>query len=249
MIEADIETEARRIVTAAEAQGIILRLLGGLAIRIHAPSATHRGLERLYADIDLAAASKRSAPIEQLIEGLGYTPDKAFNLLNGATRLLFYDKQHQRQVDIFVVEFEMCHSLPITERLSLEPLTLPLAELLLTKLQIVQLNDKDVRDILALLLYHAGANTDAETINGERIARVCADDWGLWKTVTLSLDAVRGRAGTYDLDDGARAIIAERIGALERAIEVASKSFRWKTRSVVGTRVPWYTLPEEVQRG
>lgn len=245
----DIEIEARRIVAVADNAGLVLRLLGGLAVRIHAPSATHRGLERQYADIDLAAATRRSGDIERVIEQAGYTPDKAFNLLNGATRLLFNDTIRGRQVDIFVGEFDMCHRVPITERVKLEPLTLPLAELLLTKLQIVQLNDKDVRDIYALLLDHPIGSTDAETINGQRIAQICAVDWGLWKTTTLSLETVRERLDAYDLDPQSRTTIGERVDTLGQMLEAVPKAVRWKTRAVIGTRLQWYTLPEEVQRG
>jgi hypothetical protein len=248
-IEPDIVAEARRIVAAAEQQSVVLRLLGGLAVRLHAPSATHRGLERPYADIDLAAATKRSADIERLIVALGYTPDKAFNLLNGATRLLFHDMERERQIDVFVGEFDMCHRVPITGRIDTEPLTLPLAELLLTKLQVVQLNDKDVRDMLALLLDHPVGDGDDEMINGAFIARLGGSDWGLWKTVTLNLDHLRQRLPAYDIEETNQRQVMERIETLMAMLDAAPKTLKWKTRAAVGTRMQWYTLPEEVERG
>ncbi len=245
---ANIEQEARRIVAAAEAQGITLRLLGGLAIRLHAPSATHRALERAYPDIDLATDA-RSQAVESLIAGLGYAPDRQFNLLHGSSRLLFYDESHGRQVDVFVGRFEMCHRLPITERLALESLTLPLAELLLTKLQIVQLNEKDLRDVAALLLDHPVGDSDAETINAAYIARLLANDWGLWRTITLNLDKARAFADSSGLDESQKGVIRERIESLLAAIEAAPKSFKWKSRAAIGERKRWYELPEEVERG
>ena len=245
----DIEAEAKRIIAAGEAQGVVLRLLGGLAVRVHAPSATHRALERSYPDIDLATPARRSQAVEDLIAGLGYEPNKPFNLLNGASRLLFYDRARDRQIDVFVRDFEMCHRLPITDRLAVEPLTLPLAELLLTKLQIVRLNDKDVRDICALLIDHPLGEGDHEMINVARTARLCGDDWGLWKTVSLSLDRVREVSGGYDLDPATRATLAERITGMRQALEQAPRSLKWRMRAAVGERVPWYTIPEEVQRG
>ena len=245
----DIQAEAVRIVEAGERQRITLRLLGGLAVRLHAPSAAHRALQRAYPDIDFATNARRSADVEALIAGLGYTPNKSFNLFNGATRLLFYDQARGRQVDIFVGRFEMCHRLPITERLMIEPLTLPLAELLLTKLQVVQMNDKDARDACALLLDHPLGDTDQETINLPRIVALCADDWGLWKTVMLSLQKVRTRCEEYELEPAAKRTVAERLDALDAALDDAPKSLRWKARATLGERKQWYNVPEEVQRG
>jgi hypothetical protein len=200
-------------------------------------------------DIDLVTHARRSSEVELLLSRLGYTPDKPFNTLNGHTRLLFYDETHKRQLDVFVGLFEMCHRLPISDRLNVEPLTLPLAELLLTKLQIVQLNDKDVRDVCALLLDHGLGEQDDETINVRRLGELCGADWGLWKTVMVSLDKVRMMAGNYALPAAALARINENIDGLQAALQAAPKSLRWKARAAVGERVQWYAVPEEVQRG
>src|SRR5258708_22178654 len=133
----NIQEEAVRVVQTAQQQGITLRWLGGLAVRLHAESAArHRSLARPYPDIDFATPNKQASKIEKLFDELGYVPNKNFNLFNGDVRLLFYDEPHARQIDIFVAQFEMCHKIPITERISADPLTLPLAELLLTKLQV-----------------------------------------------------------------------------------------------------------------
>ena len=245
----DIRADAVRIVNAGDAQGLVVRLLGGLAVGLHAPSAGRPELARTYQDIDLVTPARRSSEVEQMLVRLGYTPDKQFNTLNGQTRLLFYDQLHKRQLDVFVGHFEMCHRLPIAERLHVEPLTLPLAELLLTKLQIVQLNDKDARDVCALLLDHPLGERDDETINTARVGALCGADWGLWKTVTLSLDKVRSMAGGYGLPAPAVARITETVDGLQAALQVAPKSLRWKARAAVGERVQWYAVPEEVQRG
>lgn len=244
-----IEDEAKRVVQTAQQQGIILRLLGGLAVRLHSPSATHRSLARVYPDLDFATPQKRAQPVEKLFADLGYTPNKTFNLLNGDVRLLFYDETHQRQVDIFVAQFSMCHKIPITERINLEPLTLPLAELLLTKLQVVEMNEKDVRDVCALLLDHPLGEGDAETINVSRIAQTTADDWGLWKTSTLSLGKVQRYLDTVQIEPQAHDTIRSRIKQLQAALEGSPKTMRWKMRDRVGERVKWYDLPEEVKRG
>ena len=225
-----------------------MRLLGGLAICHHSPSATHHALRRAYPDLDFALGEKRSDRAEALLTGLGYQAHKSFNLLNGDRRALFSDVDHQRQIDVFVGGFRMCHTIPLLERLPLEPITIPLAELLLTKLQIVELNEKDVRDIAALLLDHPLGEGDAETINLARTAKLCAEDWGLWKTVGLSLDRAEQQVRSFPLEPQASATIRERIQGLRRALDEAPKSLRWKLRARVGERVTWYELPEEVRR-
>lgn len=249
LIREDIQEEALRIVHAGDAQGILLRLLGGLAIRLHSPSASHRALARSYPDIDFATPVRRAQSVETLFVDLGYEPNKTFNLFNGDSRLLFYDVVHRRQIDVFIGGFEMCHRLPITERLALEPLTLPLAELLLTKLQIVQMNEKDVRDICALVLDHPFGETDAETINLPRVANLCAGDWGLWRTITLSLDKVQNLLEAYQLAPADKATIIYRFDILRAALRAAPKSIKWKMRARIGDKMPWYELPEEVKRG
>jgi len=245
----DIQAEAERIVAAGEQHNLRLRLLGGLAIRLHAPSTAHPALARNYLDIDVVAETRTTGKLEALFSKLGYTPDREFNLLNGASRLLFYDQTHHRQIDVFIGQFALCHRLPVTERLDREALTLPLAELLLTKLQIVQLNAKDLRDICALMLDHPLGNNDQETINKGRIVELCTKDWGLWKTVMLSLDKTKVFCAECGLETEQVAVIQARITELQQTLENAPKSLKWKTRAAIGERLPWYDTPEEVSRG
>ncbi len=248
-IHEDALEEARRLVAEAEAQSLKLRLLGGLAIRLHSPSAAHRSLARTYPDLDFAIAGKRGDKVEALLPGLGYVPNKNFNLLNGDRRLLFYDEANARQIDVFVGSFHMCHRIPITERMALEPLTIPLSELLLTKMQVVKMNEKDVRDLCALIVDHPFGEGDEEMFNLPFIARLCCEDWGLWKTVTVSAQKVRDFCDAYDLEAGDKLTIIERLTVLREALDAAPKSFKWRARDRIGERVQWYELPEEVQRG
>jgi hypothetical protein len=242
---ADIVEEARRILQEAAAHSLPVRLIGGLAIRIHATEPA-RALAREFKDIDLVTRGKKSREVADLVESLGYTPDRAFNALNSGRRALFYDVTHERQLDVFVGGFEMCHKIPVADRLDLDPFTVPLAELLLTKLQIVELNEKDLRDILALVIEHDVADHDSDAINAAYIARLCADDWGLWRTAKQTIERARLSIDRFGLEDADRALLDTRLQALWSRVEAEPKSRRWKLRARVGDRVRWYLEPEEV---
>ena len=222
-----------------------MRLVGGLAIRVHA-HRDHPSLDRAFKDIDVVTVRKGERDVGRFLRELGYEPDSAFNTLNSGRRALFYDVVHQRQLDVFVGGFQMCHAIPIADRLDVDPQTVPLAELLLTKLQIVHLNDKDLRDIVALLLDHDVADTDDEAVNGAVVARLCSDDWGLWRTCHLTIDAVRGHLDGLGLPTGDEAVLLARLDALEARLDSAPKTRRWRLRDRVGDRVRWYEEPEEV---
>ncbi len=142
----------------------------------------------------------------------------------------------------------MCHTLPIAERLDVVPLTLPAADLLLTKLQIVRLNEKDRNDAYALLLALEVGTHDDGAINAAWVARLCARDWGLYRTLQLNLEKLREGVGDAPLNDGERDLIVQRLAAVERAMEDEPKGSKWKLRARVGDKVRWYEDPEEVER-
>jgi hypothetical protein len=248
-IRSDMAEEAVRVAKAADREGLALRLLGGVAIKLRAKDGLHPAFEREYADLDWITPKGASAAAQKFFEGLGYTPQVRFNAINGRERLLFFDEQHDRQVDILVGTFRMSHEIPFGKRLALEPMTVPLAELLLTKLQIVELNEKDVKDALALLHDHPMEEEDGDAINGAHVARLCASDWGLWRTFTANLDSLSGHLGHYDLPAESKQRIADRLRKLQERIEEEPKSFGWKMRSKIGERKRWYELPEEVEGG
>jgi hypothetical protein len=243
----DVVAEAGRILDSASGLRAPLRLLGGVAVRVHAHDELPPALARTYADIDLATEKKGGPETLELLESLGYVPNERFNALNGALRLLVYDLEHDRQVDVFVGEFEMCHRIPL-DRLALEKRTIPLAELLLTKLQIVQLNPKDMRDVWAVLLFHDVGDHDDETVNAEVVARRLAADWGLWRTTRGNVERLREGLAGSGLSDLERAAIDDRLLRLWERVEREPKSLRWRSRAKLGDRTRWYEEPEEVQR-
>jgi hypothetical protein len=200
-----------------------------------------------YKDLDFATPKGRSGDADKLLRGAGYEPHTAFNALNQKERMLFFDPAHDRQVDVFVGAFRMCHEIPLNDRLELQDRTVPLAELLLTKLQIIELNEKDVRDTLLLVHGHEVADRDGDAINGKRIAELCAGDWGLWRTITANVEKVLGHAGDYDVPEEDRERIRQRLQEVLERIEAEPKSRSWKLRARIGERKRWYELPEEVE--
>lgn len=246
---ADVVEEARRVAGLAEDGGIPLRLLGGVAVNVRSEEGLDPAFRREYADMDFIAPKGRSAEAQKFFESLGYAPQTRFNALYGRERLLFFDEDHDRQVDVLVGTFRMCHEVPIGRRLDLEPMTIPLAELLLTKLQIIELNEKDVRDSLALLHDHPVEENDGNSVNSTRIAELCAADWGLWRTFTANLEDLAGHLDRYDLDGDSKGRISGRVEQLQARIEEEPKPFAWRMRAKIGDRKRWYDLPEEVEGG
>lgn len=242
---AEITAEARRLIDAACAQDITIRLLGGLAIHEHTPSR-HPALVREFKDIDLITTKREGSRVGDFLGRMGYEPDEQFNALNGHRRLLFYDIAHGRQLDVFVGSFEMCHGLPLIDRLDVHPTAIPLAELLLTKLQVAEINEKDEIDIVSILLHHDVGDNDGTTINGHRVAFLCAADWGLWRTTKMNVERLHIRTGDILETATDRDLVLERLGRLWQYIEAEPKPRRWKMRNRIGDKIRWYEQPEEV---
>jgi hypothetical protein len=227
--------EGAQIVSEAEARGLAVRLLGGVAIRLLLGERFDAAYDREPKDVD-AVTRRRDAPgLEALLAERGWAPAVEFNALNGARRLLFHDPSSEAQVDVFVDAFEMCHALPLTDRLDAPGPSLPATDLLMTKLQIVELNPKDRSDLLALLV----GCSDAE-LEPDRVAQLTARDWGLHHTFELNL----ARLLEGDVPEVART----RVQAITDAMEAAPKSRGWKLRERIGERRRWYEEPEEVDR-
>ena len=239
-----LSEEAERILQGAEAKGITLRLLGGMAVSFRCPSASKPPLSRRYVDVDVMGRRKDVAKINQLFKELGYRPRERFNALHGS-RLIFNDMKNQRRVDVFLDVFQMCHKFDFRDRLALEPKTIPLSDLLSTKLQIVEINEKDIKDIFALLLDHDVSEGEGpDSISAAYLSKLCAEDWGVYKTFTMNLEKLARYADGMGLDQEQNKRIADRAGKLKNSIEAAPKSMGWKMRAAVGERRKWYELPE-----
>lgn len=244
----EILTEMHRLVDAGNQRNIQIRAIGGLAVQAH-NKRDHPLFAREFADLDFAVAKKQRREFEAFMPEVGYSPDKQFNILNGATRQIYFDDKTDMKVDIFVGDFEMCHKIPLEERLTADPLTIPLAELLLSKAQIVELNRKDLLDITSILLNNETGSDDNEHINLSVLARLCSQDWGLYKTTSINLERVEKFIGTEELLSAEeRGIIVQRVREIQRTFEEMPKPIAWQLRDRVGTRVKWYIEVEEVDR-
>lgn len=244
----DVVEEARRILRAAEERGVLLRLLGGVAIRLRVPGGRQPLFKRAYKDIDAVIPRGASRPACELLESLEYIPDRGFNAVNGQRRLMYHDEGNGRQLDVFIGAFEMCHIIPLGGRIARDSETLPLAELLLTKLQVYELNDKDQKDILDLLYQHPIFEEEQDDgIDAGQVARLCASDWGLWRTCKLNIERSREAVGRYELGDATRQLLTTRLSELWARVEAEPKPMKWRLRDRVGDRVQWYDVPEEVE--
>ena len=250
MEHAEIVAEMDRIVSAARAEQIHLRVIGGLAVHYHSQRVRGHEFGRDYADIDFVVRKHDRRKLEPFFKNFGYVGDRNFNLVNGDRRLLYIHPLTGRHIDIFVGDFEMCHKLPLRDRLDAHPVTVPLAELLLSKTQIVQLNRKDALDLIALLLDNELSFHDETKINLDRILRLCKRDWGLYKTTSLNLKRLEDVLlhDNPSLSEEDTKIVLNRIGHLRKALQSMPTGILWKARDRVGTRLRWYTEVEEIER-
>jgi hypothetical protein len=238
---------AREILEAARARDLDVRLIGGVAIYLGASEPARRLLGRNYGDIDLVARRKQSRDLRRLLEELGYEGQQPFNATHGDRRLLYHHADPEHRVDVFLEIFEMCHTIDLGPRLTVDSETLSSADLIITKLQIAQINAKDLSDCLLILLDHAPAARDGEALlNTSRVAELCGADWGLYTTLTDNLRHLANYVGSVRLSEGERLSVHERIGQVLDAIERTPKTLRWKARARVGRRVQWHDTPDEI---
>jgi hypothetical protein len=243
----DVLEEAVRLITAATREGIPLRLLGGLAVRCLCPAFPARGREGQ--DVDMASVSNARSALTRFLAEQGCVPDKEFNQLYGHKQMYFLSADGSWAVDVMIDRLDMCHVLDFKDRIERMPHTLDPTDLLLSKLQIVEINEKDLQDAVYLLSAFPVQAGDAPGIIGlDRFTGVLSEDWGWWRTVTANLDRVTalGSEGAAVVPAAARFDPVEQAGTLRRHADEAPKGLKWRLRSRIGDRVRWYELPEEI---
>lgn len=243
------ENELKRIIAASEEAGVLLRVIGSLAFQMHCPQYGYlqQAMGRAYTDIDFAAYRKQAQEIKAMMAGLGYVEDREVFIVSNGERSIFYLQGSDLHIDIFFDKLDFSHVISWNGRLEVDSPTIPLAELLLEKMQIVQINEKDIIDTIMLLLEHPFESGDEETINIKLVAELCSKDWGLWRTTTMNLEKVKLMAGQYpQLTEEQQAYVASQVDQALDKIEAEPKSMAWRLRSRVGDRVQWYKDVDEV---
>jgi hypothetical protein len=245
--------EGKALVDGARARGLQLRLVGGLAVRDHCEVLDF--CSRDHSDLDMVSLSSTVVPLVAYFADQGYAEDPHARQATGGNQARFWrpcahghgapvhDDDH---VDVFLDTFVMDHRIDLRPRLAVEPYTLPLADLLLTKLQIYESDTRDLRDAVTILKDRVlGAEDVPGVINAAYIARLCAQDWGLCHDVLRNLSTLARLLPTLGLS----AADAERVetarARLQAAIEGAPKTRRWRWRAKVGTRRAWHNEVEE----
>ena len=247
---AELVSEMNRLIDSAQQNQIQLRAFGGLAILTHSQKDS-KFFKRDEPDFDFLVSRSDRQKLEPFFHDMGYSPDKQFNLLNGMRRQIFHhDELDLPHVDILVGDFEMCHKLPLNDRLDVDPVTIPMAELLLSKAQVVELNRKDALDIISLLFNNEVGDESENRIGLDRITGLCAQDWGLYKTTSMNLERVEELLTDKKLGATSeeRQLIVGRIRKIQKGFEEMPKSTAWKMRDKIGTRVRWYLEVEEVNQ-
>jgi hypothetical protein len=238
----EITAQAAGIVAGAQKAGVTLRLLGSAGIRLHcaAPGPLMDALDRPVKDIDLLVPEKQRKPMRRYLESLGYVTDRDLLIAMEGTRYCFKHPRGGAELDVFVERLNFCHLVEVKSRLGLHPVTLPIEELLLAKLQIVELTTTDVMDLGVILETHdIGPAGDPEVIDAGHIAGLFARDWGFHHTATNNLRKVAALTGER------HANVAERVDRLLAAIDAEPKSLGWRMRDKVGERKQWWQDVDE----
>jgi hypothetical protein len=243
---ADLLDTAKALIDTASERNIALRLVGGLAIRFLTPNLPARS--STGQDLDFASASGTRRALGELLSERGYDPDKNFNALYGNKQMYFANPETGLSIDVMIDKFHMCHTLEFADRLTRLPYTLDPIDLLLSKLQIVELNEKDADDCLRLLVTFPLSDAgDPDTIDLRTFRQIVGTDWGWWRTVTLNLDKITALLADGDrpATEGGKLDAGAQLQALSEAAEQAPKSRGWKMRARIGERKRWYDVPEE----
>jgi hypothetical protein len=246
----DFFKDALTIIEAAKQKQIQLRLMGATAIYYQCPNSRNLtdAMDRPLTDLDFMTLSKYVRHIPDLFLSLGFEGNERVNALYGLKRQIYTDPRNGRHVDVFVDKLTFCHEVDFTRRLEADPTTLTLADLLLEKMQIVKIGEKDVKDTIILLREHEFGDNDDGVVNMHYISKLLSDDWGFYYTVTTNLKKTRDYVDTLSvINSSEKELVKSRIDSLLARIEGEGKSFKWRMRAKAGTKVKWYNDAEEVE--
>lgn len=237
--------EALRLVHDAEAQGIRLRILGSIAYRLQCPNNLHlfQDTKRVLTDVDFGAEKKQNRAIREFLTARGYVADEGIYVASEGARHAYLHQETGLNVDVFADELYFCHRIPLKDRLGLDSPTITTTDLLLEKMQIVEINLKDFKDTIVLMLEHPLSHRQPgpKAIHTDYIVDLMRQDWGFYYTFTTNLKRVPEFFAEFpSLGETERGIVRARIEELLHAIEQAPKTLGWKMRAKIGTRARWY---------
>jgi hypothetical protein len=237
--------EALTLVRDADAQGIQLRILGSIAYRLQCPNYLHlfQDMKRVLTDVDFGAEKKQNRAIRDFFKARGYVPDEGVYVASEGSRHIYLHKDTKLNVDVFADELNFCHKVPFKGRLQIDSPTICTTDLLLEKMQIVEINLKDFKDTIVLMLEHPLSHRQAgnKSIDTEYIVELMRQDWGFYYTFTRNLKRVPEYLHHVpSLRDSDAELIRSRITDLLRTIGAAPKTLGWKMRAAIGTRRKWY---------
>jgi hypothetical protein len=231
------------IVEKAKARQVELRILGSLAYRLHCPASLDlfEKMQRDLTDVDFAASSRQRKEVRTFLEELGYVIDRDLLVTTEGKRYAFSDPESKLVVDVFFDELFFCHPIPLRDRLELDYPTITPTDLLLEKMQIVEINPKDVKDTLVLLLEHPVDSEGSDAIDGAYVAKLLGADWGFYYTVTTNLAQLGRHVADYpSFSAEQRQLVEQRVQQLLEVIENEPKTGKWKLRARIGPRKKWY---------
>jgi len=247
-----VTAAAYALYEAATAASIPFRLIGSIAVSAccprHGQLLTALGRTPVR-DIDVVVYSRDERRLSRLFEDRGYVPDPAIvhSQEFGIKRLIYHDPAGRYKVDVFLDQLLMAHTVDLRNRLELASPTVPLVDLLLSKLQIHAITENDLIDLAVLLAEHEVG--PGQAIDLEYLASLMARDWGFHRTTLDNLQELRAALDRLDaLPPESVTAARDRIAKIERAIEEVPKSSRWRLRARIGTRLRWYEEVGEVDR-
>lgn len=243
------ENELKAILKASDDANILIRVIGSLAFQMHCPQFGYlqAAMGRAYTDIDFGAYNRQNKQITEMMTRMGYVENREVFIASEGERAIFDKNGTGLHVDIFYEKLDFCHAIYWKDRLEVDSPTIPLTELLLEKMQIVQINEKDIIDTIMLLLEHPLGDIDKETINIKFAAQLCANEWGLWRTTTMNLEKVKQLAGHYtQLTPGQKSKVTSQVDEIIACLNSEPKPLAWRIRDRVGDRIKWYKEVDEV---
>jgi hypothetical protein len=244
---------AKSLIDQGTARGVTLRLMGHLAVREHVQE--NMGLLDLLKrvpthDIDFMGYSRDQEEADRMFKELGYQadPSVAFSQEYGIQRLIYHQRENGIMAEIFLDQLRMAHSLDFRGRLELDSPTISLVDLLLSKLQIQDISEKDIQDMIVLLAEHELGSGDREQIDLGYMLKLTRDDWGLYHTASKNLSMVRSMVGQYEaIELPTRGIVDAKVEEIKARMEEVPKTIHWKLRARIGTRVKWYQEVGDVE--